>query len=126
MDIREQFRKKVQAELKRQRGEAKARGWEGHEQWRQERDLHRRGIAAMEPIMTAVREIARTTEINYKKHGHDAFTVEGLRIHVHLTQTKAIYMFGDRPNVKRYLTLDDALEALTDHLAEAVARRMPH
>lgn len=80
----------------------------------------------MEPIMTAVREIARTTDIAYKKHGHDALTVEGLHVHVRVTNTKAIYIFGDRPNVKRYLTPDDALEALTDHLAEAVARRASH
>jgi uncharacterized protein YhdP len=33
-------------------------------------------------------------------------------------------MFGERPDVKRYLPLDDAQEALTDYLAEAVAKRM--
>jgi hypothetical protein len=80
----------------------------------------------MKPVFAAIREIQEAADIEYKKHGCDSLTVEGVHVRVHVTKTKAIYMFGDRPNVKRYLTLDDALEALTDHLAEAVARRMFH
>ena len=78
----------------------------------------------MKPIIAAIREIQDAADIEYKKHGRGSLTVEGVHIRAHISKTKAIYMFGNRPTVKRYLTLDDALEALTDHLAEAVARRM--
>lgn len=126
MRVREKFRAKLEAALEDQRHLTPDRRGEGDELWRGERERHRREVEAMAPIFAALEEIRQSAHVTYKKHGHDALTVEGLPIHVRITKTKAIYLFGDRSQVKRYLTLEDALDALIDHIAKAVAKRIAH
>lgn len=126
MGIREQFRKKLDAALEQQHPVAPEQRGEGDGVWRKELELYRHEVEAMAPIFAALKEIRQTAHIKYEKHGHDALTVEGLYIHVRITKTRAIYIFGERPDVKRHLALDDALDALIEYVAYAVAKRWAH
>ena len=122
MGVKEQFHRKLEAQIQRQRSQLEQPRRQAR--WQEEQDQYRREVDAMKPIVTAMREIRGIADFSFTKHGHASLTVEGLDVTVRVTKTRSIYIFGEQPNQTRHFTPDEALDALTDHIAKAVARRM--